>query len=547
MKMHPRQKWLLSAAVALLAACASCSDEVDPDPDPDPDPQPAKFSLSVSPDKLPVLQGSSGTFAVTVTRETGFTGAVTLTFSGLPTGASAAGATIASDATKADITVTAAGTAPHSLPTTVTVTGTSGEATATKTLTVTVRGPAGSVDTSFGGGPVLTAVGASEDYAEAIAVQPDGKIIVVGRTATASGTDFAVLRYARDGSLDTEFGTGGKVSTSLATGSDEAYAVALQSDGKILVAGSTEQAASGLDFALARYNANGTLDTTFGTGGTVTTAFGNGTDRAFAITVQADGKIVVGGESTVTGTGQDFALARYNADGSLDTGFGTGGKVLTALKADNGKDVIYSLTKQTAGGETRIIAAGGDGDFILARYTANGTLDSSFGTAGKIVGLFGSPTGSARSAALTSDGKLVVAGASNNDFSLVRLSADGALDTGFGTAGKVVTPVSTTDNFDEATALALQSDGKLVVAGWVNAGSSSSADFAVLRYEATGALDTGFGTGGKVVTAVASGTKSDQARALALQPDDRVPVTRIVVTGFANESNNEFALTRYWP
>jgi len=547
MKMHPRHKWMLSAAVALLAACSACGDsKPDPDPDPNPQPTPAKFTLAVSTDKLPVLQGSSGNLTVTVTREVGFTGAVTLAFSGLPTGASAPGATIASDATKADITVSAAGTAPHSLPTTVTVTGTSGDASATKTFTVTVRGPAGSVDTSFASGKVITTVGVSEDYAEALAVQPDGKVLVVGRSAGATNTDFAVVRYNRDGDLDTGFGTGGKVTTPVNAGSDEAYAVALQSDGKILVAGTTETTANSYDFALVRYNADGSLDTGFGTGGKVTTPFGTSPDKAYAIAVQPDGKIVLGGEATVPTYGYDFALVRYNADGSLDTGFGTGGKVTTSLKADSGRDVIFSLTQQTVGGQPRIVAVGGDGDFLLARYTSAGALDTTFGTGGKIVGLFGTVIGSARASALTADGKLVVAGDANDGFALVRLTDTGALDTGFGTGGKVVTQVNT-GNSDVATALAVQSDGKIVAGGWTYTGGSSSGDFAVVRYEASGALDTTFGNAGTVTTAVASGTKSDQAKAVALQPDDRVPVTRILLAGSANESNNDFAVTRYWP
>jgi len=545
MKMSPRHKWILSTTVVLLAACSACGDDSKPDPEPTPQPTPARFSLAVANDKVPVLQGATNTVTVTVTRETGFTGAVALAFSGLPTGASASSATIASDATKADILISAAATAPHSLPTTVTVTGTSGEASATKTFTVTVRGPAGSVDTSFASGKAITTVGQSEDYAEALAVQPDGKVIVVGRTAAAT-TDFAVVRYNRDGDLDTGFGTGGKVTTPINAASDEAYAVALQGDGKILVAGTTEVSASGYDFALVRYNADGSLDTGFGTGGKVTTAFGNGPDKAYAIAVQPDGKIVIGGEATFTATGYDFALARYNADGSLDTGFGTGGKVTTSLKADTGRDVVFSLAQQTVGGQPRIVAVGGDGDFLLARYTSAGALDTGFGTGGKVVGLFGSVIGSARASALTADGKLVVAGDANDGFALVRLTEAGALDTSFGTAGKVITQVNE-GNSDVATALAVQSDGKLVVGGWTYTGGSSSGDFAVLRFEATGAPDTTFGSGGTVTTPVASGTKSDQAKAAALQVDERVPVTRILLAGSANEANNDFAVTRYWP
>jgi uncharacterized delta-60 repeat protein len=548
MKVPPIHRWILSIALALLAACGS--DKPDPTPDagvPDAGPKPTQFTLSVSNEKVPVLQGSNALLKVTVTRESGFTGAVNLSLSGLPTGVTAPSPTIASGSEAADIQLDAAGTAPHSLPTTVTVTGTSGDQSATKTFTLTVRGPAGSVDTSFGGGPVITAVNAGEDYARAIAVQPDGKIVVAGSTITSQqGSDFAVARYNRDGTLDADFNAGGKVTTALTHLTDEGYAVALQADGKILVAGSTTEGTNVQRFAVVRYNSNGSLDTGFGTSGKAVTPFASGPDRAYAIAIQPDGKIVVGGEATITGSGQDFALVRYNTDGSLDTGFGTGGKVLTAIKSAAGRDAINALALQTIGGETRIVAAGGDGDFLLARYTANGGLDSSFGTGGKVASVFGSTIGSAFAVTTTSDGKIVVAGYSSNDFSLARLTETGAPDSSFGTAGKVVTPLNAS-NADLATAVAVQSDGKIVAAGWVNAGASSAADFAVLRYDSAGAPDTSFGTGGTVITSVAAPNKSDKANALALQPDDRVPVVRILVAGQADGNNSDFALTRYWP
>ncbi|WP_224368117.1 hypothetical protein [Hyalangium versicolor] len=541
MNPQPLRRWLWSAALALLAACSSDEPTTPPPPSETPG-----FTLALSTDKTPILQGSNVTVTATVTRETGFDGAVDLTLADLPSGVSVTPASIASSATSATIQLAAAATAPHSLPTTVTVKGTSGDKTASKQLTVTVRGPPGSLDTSLVTGPVITPVGAGEDYAEGIAVQPDGKILLVGRTAASQGTTFAVVRYSRDGSLDTGFGTGGKVTTAVGTPNSQAFAVALQTDGKILVAGTADGGASGIDFALVRYNADGSLDTSFGNGGKVTTAFGNGADSAYALLLQSDGKILLGGDTDAGATGLDFALARYNSNGSLDTGFGTGGKVTTSIKSAAGRDTIFSLALETVGSEARIVAAGGDGDFILARYTPAGALDTGFGTGGKINGLFTTSIGSARAVAVTSDGKLVVAGHSNHDFALVRLSDAGTLDTGFGTGGKVITQVSTT-NWDEATALVIQADGKLVVGGWMYTGSGSSGDFALLRYESTGVLDSGFGTGGKVVTPLASGIKDDTARAVALQADERVPVVRILLAGSASDSNHDFALARFWP
>src|SRR6516165_431864 len=183
----------------------------------------------------------------------------------------------------------------------------------------------GDLDPSFGtGGKVTTAVG----YASAVALQGDGKIVAVGHTDTGTQGAFALARYNSDGSPDATFGTGGTVTTAFPSffGSyDAAYAVALQGDGKIVAAGDTDTGTRGA-FALARYNPDGSLDATFGTGGTVRTAFGTSYDAANAVALQGDGKIVAAGD-TDAGTHGAFALARYNPNGSLDATFGTGGTV----------------------------------------------------------------------------------------------------------------------------------------------------------------------------------------------------------------------------
>jgi uncharacterized delta-60 repeat protein len=539
----------LTASISLLAACGSGEDSpAAPGPVPAP-PQPAttKFTLTLASQKVLIEQGKSVTVDATVTRSAGFNDAVNVTVNGLPAGVAAAPVTIASGATTAPITLVAQANAAHSLPTASTAVGTAGAETAQKGLTVTVRGPAGSLDTSFATqGIANTAIGTGEDYAQAMAVQADGRIVVAGSTATNQGTDIALVRYQRDGALDTTFGNGGKVVTSVGSGSDEAYAIALQADGKIVVAGGSSQGASGIDFVLLRYNADGSLDAGFGTGGKVTTSFGNQTDRAYAVVIQSDNRIVVGGETTQGANGVDFALARYLGDGSLDASFGTGGKVVTSLKSDASGEHVYALALQTIANVEHIVAVGGEGDFMAARYTPAGALDPSFGNAGKIAGLFGSIIGSAHGVLVTPDNKLVIAGQTGNHHALVRLSENGVLDATFGVGGKVVTQVNPA-NWDGARGVVQQADGKLVSGGWTYTGGSSSADFVTLRYSADGVLDAGFGSNGTVITPVAPGTKSDSAFAVALQADDRVPTTRILLAGAANDANNNFALTRYWP
>jgi uncharacterized delta-60 repeat protein len=215
--------------------------------------------MTLSTDRQPVEQGHTEHVTVSIVRDPSFTGSVEVAISGLPGGASAASIVIPAGTTSADLLLQADAAAAHSLPTSTTVTGTGGGSSAEKPLTVTVRGHAGAVDTSFAGGINVTPIGTSEDFAHAVAVQADGAVLVAGSSALTSGTDFSVVRYGRDGGLDATFGNGGKVTTAVASnnGADEVYAVAVQPNGKILVAGNADlgSSASGIDFALVRYNA----------------------------------------------------------------------------------------------------------------------------------------------------------------------------------------------------------------------------------------------------------------------------------------------------
>ncbi|MFJ5549166.1 delta-60 repeat domain-containing protein [Streptomyces sp. NPDC093225] len=224
------------------------------------------------------------------------------------------------------------------------------------------------------------------DAAHAVAVQSDGKIIAVGGGTyePPTATDFALARYTADGSPDATFGAGGKVTTDFGGGSEAAFAMALQADGKIIAAGSRSTNEGGGEFALARYTADGSLDTTFGAGGRVTTAFGGDFAQAFAMRLQADGKIVAVGHSGTFGS-VDFALARYDTDGGLDAGFGAGGTVTTDI--GGAFDSARAAALQADG---KIIAAGyggsaGTDDFALVRYDTDGAPDTTFGTDGRVL------------------------------------------------------------------------------------------------------------------------------------------------------------------
>jgi uncharacterized delta-60 repeat protein len=543
------------ALLTILAACGGGSDSSTPTPttppgqgaDPGTNPQQAAtFTLALSTRKAVILQGASVEVDATVTRSAGFDEAIELAVSGLPNGVTATPVSVAKGANTAKVTLTAGAAAPHSLPTDATVKGTSGTISAQQGVTVTVRGVAGSLDTSFGtDGKTVTAVGPTDDYAQAMAAQADGKLVVVGYGNTGAGTDFELVRYQRDGAIDTTFGNNGVVTTDVSTGSDVANAVAIQADGKIVVAGSADVAPKGKSFAVVRYNADGSLDGTFGNGGKVITSFGSQSDEAFAVVVQADGKIVLGGHYRHSTQGLDFALARYETNGTLDFGFGVNGLATTPVRVGNSRDSIYGMALQTIAGEQKIIAVGGEGDFLLNRFNANGTVDNTFRMGQTLDSEFGTVIGAARAVHVSADNKIIVVGHANNDFALLQLNADGTDDTTFGGSGAIVTKVSAT-NWNTATAVVRQDDGKVVVGGWVYAGSGSSADFVVARYTTAGVLDTTFGTAGMTITPVAPGTKDDAGRAILLQIDERVPTVRSIVAGSANDANYDFAVTRYW-
>ena len=241
---------------------------------------------------------------------------------------------------------------------------------------------AGDLDTTFDGDGKVTTdfatmeFGGALDRAYGVAIQSDGKILVAGHSFTGNGEqyNFALTRYNANGSLDTTFDGDGKVTTDFGGGDDTAHSVAIQSDGKIVVAGS-----SGIrgtfdsdDFALTRYNANGSLDTTFDGDGKVTTDFGkNLDDHGYSVAIQSDGKIVVAGESKHVRGGYDFALARYNANGSLNTSFDGDGKVTTTIGIHN-FGANYGAFGVAIQSDGKIVVAGdGPDDFALTRYNAS--------------------------------------------------------------------------------------------------------------------------------------------------------------------------------
>lgn len=411
----------------------------------------------------------------------------------------------------------------------------------------------GDLDTSFGeDGQVHAPVGG---WATDLVLQPDGKILAVGSSKNGTNYDFAVTRHNPDGSPDASFHSDGKLTTDFGA-SDGASAVALQPDDKIVVVGY-----SGGRFAVARYNANGSPDTSFDTDGRVTTDFVDGEARDVA--VQPDGKIVVAGIEAPN-SNDNFVVVRYNADGSLDTSFDGDGKIKTDFSQDPvnwaGQDTAWALALQPDG---KILVGGntwlpgwpthGTNDFALVRYNEDGSLDGgdgdstpgdSFDGDGKVTtDLFGGSSEQALGLALGPDGKIVLAGNSfpaegdtsdfdNADFALARYNPDGSLDESFDSDGKLRTDFSSASEAsdEEVWDVAIQPDGKVVAAG--GAGFRSRVPYATARYNPDGSLDATFGTGGKGDLSV-SGSRP----ALALQPDGK-----LVLAG----NSSGFHLVRYY-
>jgi uncharacterized delta-60 repeat protein len=336
----------------------------------------------------------------------------------------------------------------------------------------------GALDPSFDGdGRVTTDFTGQFDGAFGVAVQRDGKIVVAGAgyPATSVGPrDFAVARYNPDGSLDPTFGTGGKVLTTFRpTSLDSALAVAIQRDGKIVAVGRSGNAQTS-DFAVARYMPNGTLDASFAGDGLVVTQVNPHFDSAAAVVIQPDGKIVAGGWTLATPDSTfDVAVSRYNPDGSLDAGFDGDGIVVESTRERH--EFVGDIAVLTDG---KLLLATESG---VMRLTPSGSVDASFispAFPGNVL---------VRALAVQSDRKILAIGTvfgrdGASDFGVTRLTPDGLIDTSFGSNGSVVTDFGPED---QATDGELQPDGRLVVSGLTRqAPRTGPADFAVARYQA---------------------------------------------------------------
>ena len=392
----------------------------------------------------------------------------------------------------------------------------------------------GNLDPTFGtNGIVTTQAAGGTNLIIAIAIQPDGKVIAVGE-----GGSMPVLRYNVNGSLDTTFNGTGRAESTGGTASG----VAIQPDGKIIVVGDNGPQTD-IDLKVVRYNTNGTLDTTFDGDGIVTTAIGGGTDIGNAVVIQSDGKIIVSGRSDTPPTFQtSYAIIRYNSDGSIDTSFGDQGIIIPQLSVNSfARHMALQADGKIVIVHNRIVSF--VQKLVVLRYDPQGQPDPTFGVNGYVdtsvgVGL------EFEAVELQTDGKIVVScsgftNATSYDFWVIRYNTNGSLDDSFGNNGMVQTPIGPGISLDQAKALAIQANGKIVVAG--RAPNVPNSNFVTVRYNKNGSLDTKWGNGGIVTTEL--GGNADAINAIAIQTNGR-----IVVAGesdAATPGTRWFALARY--
>ena len=389
---------------------------------------------------------------------------------------------------------------------------------------------AGRLDPTFGTGGVFTDSAGEFDNTgtsgDAVALQSDGRIIAAGQFGFAAGA----VRLNANGTLDSSFGTGGMVTINFPgsnNGPAQVIGLAVQTDGKIVAGISTANADGNPQFVLARLNPDGTLDTAFGSGGVVETQIGSNGIAASTLALQSDGKILLAGSR---------AMARYDTTGQLDSTFGSGGIAAiaafapTAMALQPDGKILIAAGGVAPGGLTTPPGTGlASPAGAISRYNKNGSVDTSFGISGQAASLAAASAIAVQIAGgCVSTCKILVAGTvvsslsvnAGNDvgFGLVRFNSNGSVDTTFGKHGGVITGFTATGPFASAFALVLQTNGDIVAAGSAGQPATGSsavpADFALARYSSTGVLDTTFGSGGKATTAFGSNQASIYALVL---------------------------------
>lgn len=401
---------------------------------------------------------------------------------------------------------------------------------------------AGSLDPTFGtGGKVLTPISGGDAKAYGIAIQTDGKIVVTGySTDVTTGKNFATLRYNSDGSLDTSFGNNGMAINDLQTGSDDiAYSVAIQTDGKIVVGGSSD---NGFDknAAIIRYKTDGTVDSTFGTNGMVLTDFdSNQQDEIKVVKIHAaTGNIIVGGSSVISSSLAKPVIARYLSNGTIDSTFNsTGIRLLWIATNDNNRSFsledleVVSTGKISATGWRKNVSTSISSEYWACRVLSNGAMDNTFSTDGVVSYADAGGSSYGHSLLLNSNQDLILAGTrsylGDNTYRYLKINQNGTIPA-------TSTFFNITGGIDIAYAIKEEMNGKYVMAG--STGTSTSRAFTILRMSNTAVLDNTFnGTG--IVNTVFGSNQMNECFDVAIQTDNK-----IVAIGY---SGTDIALARY--
>lgn len=397
----------------------------------------------------------------------------------------------------------------------------------------------GTLDSSFDeDGIVVTTFGGLYSPCRAVVVQADGKVIIGGASVQGS-LDLTLVRYLPNGDPDPGFGTNGIVTTDLSdTGPDQCYALLVQPDGRIVAAGY-----AGGDFAVARYHPDGTPDIGFGGDGSVIFPVGEGAAFVSSLAVQSDGKVLATGSAYIDGW-YDFALARLNQDGSLDQSFGANGIVTATMDdEDDARAVaVQEDGKLLVAGSTHHFPDNDGRDFALLRFNADGTPDATFGAGGQHRLSLSIYEDAADAVIVLPDGRILVTGLSQtlggNNLALTRFSPDGTLDGSFGDEGIVLVPMSAYFGYEQRSGSVLQADGKILVGASKYVGNALQ--FALARFQADGSLDFTFDSDGVVNTPV--DVTLDRGSAIALAPDGRIVMAGTLLDPLAN---GEMIVVRY--
>jgi len=398
----------------------------------------------------------------------------------------------------------------------------------------------GGLDNTFGNdGIVTTAIGENSDLCQDIAVQNDGKILLVGSTNNGVHMDLALVRYKTDGTLDNSFSDDGITTINLG-GDVRGTCVVEMPDGKIL-AGGSQGDQSNRDFIMFKFNSDGSLDMTFGTNGRVVTDFGSSNDIASNILLTPEGKILMTG--TVFGSvNKGFSAARYHSDGILDISFDGDGKVSFEIGSEDfcASSVLQPDGKIILFGETFLSE---NVDFAAIRCNEDGTLDSNFGVNGKVVTDLGTDNDVGFSLALQEDNKILATGQTDvglqRKLAVVRYLEDGSLDNTFGVGGIASLFLG---ELIYGNSVSIQKDGKVLVAGTTISPSSGDEEISLVRLNTEGSFDNTFGTNGIVNTDIGGESSSDFSKCIALQSDSKILVGG---TAFFPGTNSEFTLARY--